>query len=979
MNILIQKKNALFNYKAFSSGFIRNGPYKGKSCEIIDILSTGLYQVRVALMDSVQQTNIDPTNIIPDKHEKYKIEKALYELKSPGFVDLLKKESQIIMLSNIKNKIRDVDHLYELFYPNQKPVYTKKTIIIQDKKREIKREILVAEPFKQQDTVINDFLQLIFDKVKIQLVIINDEINNELKKRNIKHEELEQEEYSEPTTILDENKNVDYVNIEMLENDIKEKPQEELFDFEENLKRKYQEPEYIIQPKDNLFFRASEICGLPINPEFINSHSQIIENYTRSYFKQSRSYNENHNYAIVTAYIFIYFNQMGKQILHEILDSLKIKITNNYDPESIINLMLYHSFLKKSDTTLVIDYISKILNIEKITLHKPGNFKQRLIKGSGADPRTYKNLPKPMLLNEFQIRKTIEEPIKYDIAEKIKFRLIQLNKGGTIDEIESLTDLQYYFSNPQEKKLKYNKYQQVYLSEYNKRLNNFENEYSKMMKKKSSLLKKISSPVKNEINKKFFINIKKEISEKIKNDKDKLYEYNVLQYFLNKFDKPELIYTLLENPKYAGVIKPYIVEYEKTLNETILKNKKASLEKIVKQQNLDSIENQQKLNILRETSNNIRSIINASYNPYYQGNTLKYNPDAKKIKLFEKLLANLSIISDYTPEKINEIKTSIEFYNKVNADIIEIVVRRNYLFDLLKIKQSEQGNREVPKYVIKKSGSLDDSNLDSGLPVSSLIKSKKYYNDGIIKEIQQIKDEFTQLDKYIHDYQTKQIRKIKDDIILKQIQELDDNKKKIYNEFKKNKNKKVFDQQLVEFNKFKKEKEKKTQIFLNELNSIVNKTNHELDYDNQVVNLYQELHNKFNSLDKIKSVVSTVKRRISHEKEINKKLIYSNEYYKSVNELNSKILNNIKNIKEFTNTEKKYFIDRLHLVFNGKLNILQNSFDKNKKNENNNLINLFNTYQQELNEIKKIDRQNQPKRSKANSTNLIKSFQKLMG
>ena len=86
---------------------------------------------------------------------------------------------------------------------------------------------------------------------------------------------------------------------------------------------------------------------------------------------------------------------------------------------------------------------------------------------------------------------------------------------------------------------------------------------------------------------------------------------------------------------------------------------------------------------------NIRSIINNSYNPYHQGTVLKYNPDIKKIKLFEKLLENISIISDYTPIQIEKLKLNIELYYTYNKDIIDIVKRRNLLFDLLKIMRFE--------------------------------------------------------------------------------------------------------------------------------------------------------------------------------------------------------------------------------------------------------------------------------------------------
>lgn len=1000
MNILIQKKNALFNYKAFTSGFIRTGPYKGKSCEITDILSTGLYQVRVALMDSIQQTNIDPTNIIPDKHEKHKIEKALKELKSPGFLDLLKKESQVLMLSNVKNKIKNVDHLYELFYPNQKPVYIKKTIIVDNRQR----EILVAQPYKEHDPVINDFLQLIFDKVKIQLVIINDEINVELKNQDIKQQDLEQEY-------------VDYVNIEMLENDIREKPQEELFDFEENLNRQFQEAEYIIPLKNNLFFRACQICALPISPDFINSHSQIINNYITFHFNQSSFYNNTHDSAIIVAYIFIYFNQIGKQILNEILESLKIKVTSNNDPESILNLMLYHSFLGKSDISLVDHYISSILKIENITLHNPGKFKRLLIRGSGADPRTYKHLSKPMILSDPQIRKTLEEPIKYDLAEKIKFRLNELNSGGTIDEIQALKDLQSHFStNIPIKGKKYNKYTQVFLNDYNKRLSTFENEYVKMIKKKSNLLKNIKSPIKNEITKNFISNIKngivKEIQIKIKKDKNKLSEYSVLQYFLAKFDtNPELIYALTENPQYASLIKPYIDEYEKILNETILKNRKANLEKIIIEQNLESQKNQQKLLILKNTSDKFRKIIDKSYDEYKIENKLGYNPNTNTIKLYEKLYENLSIISDYSPEKIERIKLSLEFYNKINADITKHIKRRNYLFELLNIKQTKQGEMEVP-IVLTKSSKLLKSKIKENpeIHVSSLSKVKKSRENiefiNQVKVIQDIKNEFIQLDKYINNHQKKQIEKIKNDLIFKDIKSIIDRENYLFNLinnenelYKKNKStidintyKKLNSEYLqlkdyinnyktTQIRKFKTEKEQKTQIILNELNSIANKTFNEIDYDNHVIILNEKLQDQFKSINPTLMLVTNKRKKISSPE--NKKLfrqIYSNEYYKNVDRLNLDIFNDINNDNKLTKNKKEYIINRLKLIFNGSLDKLKFSFDKKKSDLNNDLLKLFKSYQEELQQIKKVDKEHQKKRPKITPkgvSNLISSFQKI--
>src|SRR6476620_1729289 len=352
-----------------------------------------------------------------------------------------------------------------------------------------------------------------------------------------------------------------------------------------------------------------------------------------------------------------------------------------------------------------------------------------------------------------------------------------------------------------------------------------------MIKKKSNLLKNIKSPIKNEITKNFISNIKngivKEIQTNIKKDKNKLSKYSVLQYFLAKFDtKPELIYALTENPQYASLIKPYIDEYEKTLSESILKNRKASLEKIIIEQNLESQKNQQKLLILRQTGNEIRSIIEKSYHPYYQGNQTRYNPDTKTIKLYEKLLENLSIISDYTPEKIEKIKSSLEFYNKINADITKYIQRRNYLFELLTSKQTKQGEMEVP-IVLTKGSKLLKSKIKEHpeIPVSSLSKVKKSRENiefiNQVKVIQDIKNEFIQLDKYINNYQNQQIEKIKNDLILKEIKKLNEKKNSL---IKSNKN-------IIEFNKFKKEKEQKTQIILNELNKIANKTFNEIEYD----------------------------------------------------------------------------------------------------------------------------------------------------
>ena len=337
MNILIQKKNALIKNKAFTFGIITCGPYKGYSCEIIDILSTGLYHVRVSLMNSEQKADIDPINIIPHKDEKHKIEKALHELKLPGFIELLKTEAQIIMLSNVKNKIKNIDHLYELFYPTQKTVYTKKRIVI-DEQLNTTREILVAEPYKERDPVTSNFLQLIFDKVKIQISIINTQLIKLDNKIDIIEETNDQtnEETNEKTN---EDASGNYLD---LENSLHKKSQEELFDFEDLLSRHHQQPEYIDPPNKNLFLRACEICGLNLDPEFVNSHSKIVKNYITFHFNQTIYYNEEHNSAIIVAYIFIYFNQLGKQILHEILDTLQIKVTSNNDAGSILNLMIYY-------------------------------------------------------------------------------------------------------------------------------------------------------------------------------------------------------------------------------------------------------------------------------------------------------------------------------------------------------------------------------------------------------------------------------------------------------------------------------------------------------------------------------------------------------------------------------------------------------------------------------------------------------------
>lgn len=313
--------------------------------------------------------------------------------------------------------------------------------------------------------------------------------------------------------------------------------------------------EYFDDPISHSLLNCVNLLQLTNTANFINSHSIEIQNREKNLLNYNR---REHLHLLITAYLFIFLNQLNCQIDNNLLRSLGIRIRPNDNPETIIKVLEFFDFIKKNKDDQINNFILQLEKIDGIERIHPVNIKIRSdFIGNGPYPRKFKQ-PSYNVILPLPIKKAIEEPIRHYILEKIKNKI---KKTKITEELKALKILEKNFllskrsSEFIKARIFYHKYFKEYYHELKQR--------QKIVENKVYYKKPIPTVIKNKI--------KEELIKKMKKTLKSTKEYKVLEHLANNFDDR---YILTGNPDYYKIIEPYLIKYNQLLSEKIKKEKK---------------------------------------------------------------------------------------------------------------------------------------------------------------------------------------------------------------------------------------------------------------------------------------------------------------------------------------------------------------------------------------------------------------------
>lgn len=384
-------------------------------------------------------------------------------------------------------------------------------------------EILYKEMYNQTQIGIN-FLVLIFDKIKKQF-----------EKSEIKEETLY--ELEEP---------IDY-----------EATYEQLVNLNSNT------AEYLDDPVTQSLLTCTNLLQLNSNADFVNSHSIELQNKEKSVKNYNR---REHLNLLITAYFFVFFNQLSCQIDSNLLTSLGIIIRPNDNPETIIRLLEFFEYIKRNNEHKIINYIEQLEKIDNLQRIHPSVIRHRFdaIIGTTTNEQIKYKEPEYNSLLPLPIKHKIEEPIKHYILEKIEKKIKSLKDSN--EELRALKILQKGFLNktPEliqaRKDPRLNKYYKVYYTELKNRQN---------MVEKKIVVKRNSDKDLRQI-------VKKDIEDRINKLKITDMTRKILVELLRNFDDKYLRYVQTGNPDYANIVQPYLHKYLVLLRRKYDKNNQKS-------------------------------------------------------------------------------------------------------------------------------------------------------------------------------------------------------------------------------------------------------------------------------------------------------------------------------------------------------------------------------------------------------------------
>jgi uncharacterized protein YlzI (FlbEa/FlbD family) len=366
---------------------------------------------------------------------------------------------------------------------------------------------ILYELFKTGNKIGKNFLVLIFEKIKKQF---DDEV-------------LDEPQYQEEEQI-------DY-----------EATFEQIVNLNQNV------AEYLDDPVSHSLLMCANLLQLNNSSNFVNSHSIEIQNREpniKNYFRSDDLH------LLITAYLFVFLNQLGGQIDTNLLNSLSIRIRPNDNPETIIKLLEFFDYIKKNKEEKIIDYIMQLEKLDGLHRIHPTVIKRRVdfVRKDFVKRKSYKQADYLVLL-PLEVKKAIEEPIKFYLLQKVRAQ-IRRTKCKSQNSCKS----QRISGKSQNKELKERqKMAEVYV--YNKIKNGLKNG-SKIPKSKSKSKSEITHKGEKEL-------VRKMIEQEIKRNNIKT--RSILEHFLKNFDNLKYRYTHIGNPEYLNVIDPYIKEYQKLI------------------------------------------------------------------------------------------------------------------------------------------------------------------------------------------------------------------------------------------------------------------------------------------------------------------------------------------------------------------------------------------------------------------------------
>lgn len=332
--------------------------------------------------------------------------------------------------------------------------------------------------------------------------------------------------------------------------EVQEYQQEEQIDYEATFEQlvnlNTNVAEYFDDAVSHAVLNCVNLLQLTNTSNFVNSHSIEIQNREKNVVNYNR---RDDLHLLITAYLFVFLNQLNCQVDNNLLTSLGIRIRPNDNPETIIKVLEFFDFINKNQDDKIINFILQLEKLEGIERIHPVNIKITSdFIGNGPYLRKFKQ-PDYNIILPLPVKKAIEEPIRHYILEKIKNKI---KTTKVTEELKALKILEKNFllhkrtSEFIKARKIYATYYKEYYNELKVRQNVVENKVNKQ--------KPIPTTIKSQI--------KKEILKSIKSSKP-LSHQKVLIYLANNFDNR---YILTGNPNYYKIIEPYIIKYNKLLN-----------------------------------------------------------------------------------------------------------------------------------------------------------------------------------------------------------------------------------------------------------------------------------------------------------------------------------------------------------------------------------------------------------------------------
>ena len=724
----IPKKSALHLKLPFLDCTVVNGLYQGHLAEVIDIdPGSGLYKCIIRLAYSNLLKDFSPYEIIPTKDEFFKIKEILNTfLHSSNYYNTLKFDYEMIGLNKIKNCLQGLsslqsqcEEMYRLMYSGvtteeKELVYIFTNLIFDNIKKQYTKDldeikgqaspafIVVDHDNNKIDKmtgidpntgVFNDY-NVLYDQHR------NDNLTMETKEAlSYSHfghisDELEYLEntFSKPLRTACEqlslNYSPDFVNSHSMR-------MENIINTNHILFYELQETNLLITAYLFMYYYEMDIqIAYQLLPfqgylQTANSDPRSIVDILLTFEFLKKQYNKISPFDLIIHYIDAFANAMGVKV------EIKQKQTKS---------------LKKSI----------LMVVEK----KRGD-------GTGYRHKKSGKVPESVVLLKPEVQESIRIPILNYMLKRVNNRIdniysstysASIHSLSTNRQREILLELSNYFKdnralNRNELFSKFKKSEELnfvkdYLSEYNDRIKLTESEVTVKQKTHKNRLTAIGSPLKREIVNSIQDTVRKHLKELNAIDIAKN-EYNILLQFSEDLSNPDLLYTHLGNPDYVKIIEPYLLSYEKAVSEKMKdlnsKNKVSVINKLSLETNINLKVNETQRQFVKTYNQKIHELINSNSEKHLE--TLKkidhfkellakaknvrdadseenrklrqsyvqtireYKTkidstlDHARIKMYQKIMLNMNVISDYSNNEILYLKKYTEYYSFITSSI----------------------------------------------------------------------------------------------------------------------------------------------------------------------------------------------------------------------------------------------------------------------------------------------------------------------